>query len=173
MSLASDYSQGESNALPPQVSAGDRMPRWTKMRSREGSEASMPIEEADGRRMLYSRPRSEGSLRDSGRGSPQGGYPGSGRGSPQGGYPGSSSRFQPQPMADDARRAVAAGKAMENTDIKKLVEHIGQSCMDNYGSLDKALRDIRYDSNGNVSRADMKIWFESHRVAIRMANKFF
>jgi len=76
-------------------------------------------------------------------------------------------------MADDARRAVAAGKAMENTDIKKLVEHIGQSCIDNYGSLDKALRDVRYDSNGNVSRADMKIWFESHRVAIRMANKFF
>jgi len=152
MSLASGFSeeyQGvgyyspESPIAPGLLPGGrgdERPPRWTNMRSREGSECM------EGRKMLYSRTPSEPSV----------------IGSRQG------SQFS-QPIPATSSRATA----VQNVEIKKIVETVGQSCMDQYGSLHKALRDIRTDPEGNLRRPDLRRWFEEHHVATRMADRFF
>lgn len=130
------------------------------MRSNEGSEVGTPTGESPDKRMLYARTRSEGSMRGSGRVSPQG-------------SPTSPRAAQLQPSAGTSKAAKARAAALENAEIKRIVEVVGQSCMDKHKSLHKAFRDVRTDRDGNLMRGDMRRFFESHRVATRMADRFW
>jgi Ca2+-binding EF-hand superfamily protein len=58
-------------------------------------------------------------------------------------------------------------------EMQRIVEAVGKSCLDNHGSLAKAFSLIGRDADGNVRRADVKRFFAEHRVAVRMADRFF
>jgi Ca2+-binding EF-hand superfamily protein len=149
------------------------------MRSREGSEASGPSAAGEETRMLYTRrsPRaSDASYEFSGPRS---------EASSQGRSPANQTRSRlsyefdemasqgrsPQNQTELAARDRAS--AVNNAEMRKLIEHIGHSCIDKSGSLHMAMKDLKTDAKGDLRRGDVRRFFEQHHVATRMADRFF
>lgn len=160
MSLASDYVPSENSFKPP--------PRWSKMRSQEGSEASVPIgtmatpnDTFDARQVAsptnsmnkYVRSRSEGSFRE-------------GRTSECGSFLDNTSLVS----GSKVRQKEAV---VNNAEIKRICEALGKHAIDNQGSVEVALQELKRDADGNVTRSDLRRWFVDHRIATRMADRFF
>lgn len=159
MSLASDYSK----ATP--VRTDERPPRWSKMRSREGSEAGTPSESARGdSRMPVSGTRFESNMNRTQSEPPR---------SLQAAELASVASSSRSGRATSSRAARERAEAVEEAEMSKIMNHIGHSCIDKYGSLQQAFHDLKTDARGNVRQGDVRRFFESHHVATRIADRFF
>jgi len=81
-----------------------------------------------------------------------------------------SQRPSSAPSATGGRRDQ---NLLVDTDLKKIVLHIGHHCLDEHGDLKQALKDVRVDRDGNMTRGDVRRFFEEHHVPTRMADRFF
>lgn len=81
-----------------------------------------------------------------------------------------SQRPSSAPSGGGGRREEAL---LVDPDLKKIVLHIGHHCLDEHGDLKQALKDIRVDRDGNMTRGDVRRFFEEHHVPTRMADRFF
>jgi len=167
MSLASDISKGTP------ARTDERPPRWSRMRSREGSEAGTPSESANAdlrrqpsspSRMPYSgtrfepdmsRTQSEPSMR------------------PQAADNSSAASSLRSGRATSSNAARERADAVGDAEMTRIINHIGHSCIDKYGSLQLAFHDLMTDTRGNLRQGDLRRFFESHHVATRMADRFF
>lgn len=202
MSLASD----DSRATPAAGRTDERPPRWSRMRSREGSEAGTPSESANGDLRMpvsgtrfesnMSRTQSEPSIAAIAT-SPQAA---GGRIRTQS----DAVRRSPSPQAAEHRPACAGkpayaaaeeiasvasslrsgratsscaarerAEAVEEAEMSQIINHIGHSCIDKYGSLQLAFHELKTDAKGDMRQVDLRRFFESHHVATRMADRFF
>jgi len=159
MSLASD----DSTVMP--LRTDERPPRWSRMRSREGSEAGTPSESANGNlRMPYSGTRFESNVSRTQSGPSMG---------PQSAENSSTASSLRSGRATSSSAARERADAVEEAEMSRIINHVGRSCIDRYGSLQLAFHDLLTDTRGNLRQHDLRRFFESHHVASRIADRFF
>lgn len=87
--------------------------------------------------------------------------------------------FSREPGGFDTSRSLTSkaskkrAGAVQDAEIRRILDVAGHSIRDHYHSLHKGLHDIQCDSQGNLRRGDVRRFFQNHRVPTRMADRVF